>query len=113
VMRRVKVMLVGSGTPGDPWRVDLPTYVMDGEPDYERRCAWILVPPDEADEEGCIDQKRIRAKYKEGWAKFDAETVRPIDLGTLGVLKPSRLQRTGWFLKKLLRGVATHTERGE
>lgn len=98
MMKRIKVKLIGSGKPHDPFRVDLPTYVIDcardaeGNPvfvdkthgiikdgvDYEQCTCYVLVPDDEADEVAGkvkLKQKRIKEKYKEHWSKFEAEDV--------------------------------------
>ena len=108
-MRRVKVRLTGSGTGKDPFRVNLPTYVIDAPPDYGRRWAWVLVPDDEVTPDGRISQARIRKKYREGWDKFDAETVKPIDLGSLGPgFRPSLLQRIRYALARLKSIKRTH-----
>jgi len=82
-MKRIKVKLSGKGTRDDPWRVNLPTYVMAVDYDVEgnpidtmntkNKTCDVLVPDDEVDAEGKIDEKRIREKYKEGWSKFKAE----------------------------------------
>jgi len=101
-MKRLKARLEGSGSYEDPFRVNLPTYVLDGEPDIGRRWAWVQVPDDEVDDEGQISQKRIREKYREGWRKFDASTVKPIDLGEFGVMpQPSLTERVKRFLRSV------------
>jgi len=97
MMKRIKVKLVGKGTYHDPIRVNLPTYVMDVERDAEgnpiltedgspvaqdlkgKTSCWVLVPDDEVDEEGRLDEKRIREKYKEGWSKFRREDVEAME----------------------------------
>jgi len=95
-MKRVKVRLVGTGTELDPYRVNLPTYMLDvkrdpeGKPilvdelpepavDYEARTAWVLVPDDEVDPNGRLNEKRIREKYREHWANFRREEVEVLE----------------------------------
>jgi len=92
-MKRIKVKLIGKGTYFNPFRVALPTYVLDVKRDAEgnplltedgfpvgqdlkgKTSCWVLVPDDEVDEEGRLDEERIRTKYKEGWSKFKREDV--------------------------------------
>jgi len=78
--KRVKVKVIGSGTEDDPYRVDLPNWeleVVDLKPqiDYKARIAWVLIPDDEVDEEGRINEKRIREKYPGRWKRFRREDV--------------------------------------
>jgi len=90
---RVRVRLLGTGTFEDPFRVSLPTYVLDvirdeeGNPiydeegytspaiDYTKRVAYVLLPDDEVDEEGRLDEKLIRKKYGGRWSTFRREEV--------------------------------------
>jgi len=85
-MKRVKVRLIGTGTRDDPFRVNLPTSIIDckrdadGNPiwineaegiaessiDWKTMTCYVLVPDDEVDEKGRLNEKRIREKYKEG-----------------------------------------------
>jgi len=77
-MKRIKVKLVGKGTEDDPYTVNLPTWTMDGSPDYRKKECYVLVNDDETeDKEGKIkiNQQRIRTKYKKGWSKFKASDV--------------------------------------
>jgi len=96
-MKRIKVRLIGSGTELDPFRVPLPSYIIDckrdmeGNPvlgkegfpvdsvDYEARTCYVLVPDDEVGPDGRLDEKRIREKYKEGWSKFRREDVEAME----------------------------------
>jgi len=89
----VKVRLVGSGTFEDPYDVKLPSWILDykrdpdgnvildeeGFPmpdiDYDKRVAWVLVPGDEVDVEGRLDEKRIRKKYGGRWSTFSRGEV--------------------------------------
>jgi len=92
-MKRIKVKLKGKGTYLVPFRVELPTFVIDcqrdadGQPiltsdgfqldsvDYKKMTCYVLVPDDEVSPDGHLDEKRIRVKYKEGWSEFKAEDV--------------------------------------
>lgn len=101
MVKRIKVKLAGSGTLDDPFRVDLPTWTMDGEPDYELGWAWVLVPDDEVAKDGrSINEKRIREKYREGWATFKAESVKPPPPPPPPPPKPSLLDRIKGFFKR-------------
>jgi len=90
---RVKVKVIGSGTLDDPYRVNLPTYIIDVQRDADGNpiltedgtpkiqdltrisACWVLIPDDEVDELGRIDEKRIREKYGGKWADFRREEV--------------------------------------
>ena len=98
MVKRIKVKLIGKGTEDDPFTVNLPAWIMDREPDYYNRWAWVLVPDDEVDEKGRINERRIREKYREGWAKFDAESVKPPPPAPP---KPSRIERIKGFFKRV------------
>jgi len=74
MMKMVKVKLIGSGTMDDPFRVNLPTFVLV-DADYLRLEATVLVPEDEVDDKGCLNEVAIRRKYKEGWSRFRAADV--------------------------------------
>ena len=100
MVKRIKVKLIGKGTEDDPFTVNLPAWIMDGEPNYELGWAWVLVPDDEVAEDGRINEQRIREKYREGWSKFDAESVKP---GPPAPPKPSRLDRIKGFFKRFKR----------
>jgi len=96
-MKRIKVKVIGKGTYLDPFRVNLPTYVMDIERDAEgnpiltedgfpiaqdlkgKKSCYVLVPDDEVGPDGRLDEKRIREKYKEGWSKFKREDVEAME----------------------------------
>jgi hypothetical protein len=43
-VRRLRVRLLGSGTPADPYHVDLPNYTMVGEPDLVSQIVEVEVP---------------------------------------------------------------------
>lgn len=98
MMKRIKVKLIGKGTRLNPFRVNLPTWIIDcerdskGTPiwidenqgitkdsvDYKRHVCWVLVPDDEAEEEMGkmrLNEKRIREKYRENWSQFKKEDV--------------------------------------
>ena len=79
--KRIKVKVVGSGEPGDPFRVDLPTYQMipgsekyGGPKGKTLLSCEVLVPDDELDEKGRLSKARIRAKYR-GQKKWDRPDV--------------------------------------
>jgi len=75
-MKRIKVKLVGKGTNDDPYTVDLPTWTMDGDPDYQKKTCYVFINDDEAlPGKHKINQARIRQKYKKGWSKFKASDV--------------------------------------
>jgi len=68
-MKRLKVKVIGSGTPDDPYRVDLPTYTMvECDTDKGKKppnaFAIVEVPDDEVDEKGKINRLRLKEKYK-------------------------------------------------
>ena len=80
-MAKIKAKVVGSGEPGDPFRVDLPTYQMvPGTEEYagpEKKrlvSVEVLVPGDECDDKGRPSKARIRAKYR-GQKKWDRPDV--------------------------------------
>lgn len=80
-MKRIKVKVVGSGTPEDPFRVDLPTYHMiPGTEEYAGVDKKVLksvevdIPADECDDKGRLSKEKIRAKYK-GQPRWDREDV--------------------------------------
>ena len=60
IVVRIKVRLIGSGTPEDPYRVPLPTYTIV-EIDYKRKIAVVEVP-DELFEEVLPDGTRRRSR---------------------------------------------------
>lgn len=85
-MKRIKVKLKGKGTRLDPFRVNLPTYTMDGKRDaqgnlelgedglpldsvdYKAKTCYVMLPNDEAIEvsgKWKIHKKGIRKKYKD------------------------------------------------
>lgn len=81
-MKRIKVKLVGKGTEEEPFTVNLPTWTMDGDADYEKKHCYIFINDDETEEiEGKtkINQQRIRTKYKKNWSKFNASDVELIE----------------------------------
>ena len=101
MVKRIKVKLIGTGAPNDNYRVNLPTYIMDGEPDYELGWAWVLVPDDEVDKDGrSISEKRIRKKYREGWADFKAASVKPPPPPPPPPPKPSMVEKIKRFLRR-------------
>jgi len=71
-MARIKVKVVGSGKPEDPFRVNLPTYVLIGDV-AEDKTAEVEIPDDEC-KDGKPDKAKIRAKYK-GQPRWDREDV--------------------------------------
>lgn len=73
-MKKITAKFIGSGTVADPFRVDLPTYRMVGNPDHSQKKVEIEVPDDEVDETGKLDKNKIRAKYR-GQPKWDKPTV--------------------------------------
>ena len=80
-MAKIRVKVVGSGEPGDHFRVDLPTYQMiPGTEEYAGpekkvlKSIEVLVPDDECDEKGRPSKARIRAKYK-GQPRWDHKHV--------------------------------------
>jgi len=79
--RKLRVKVVGSGKPGDPFRVDLPTYQMiPGSEEFADPKKKVLasvevqVPADECDEKGRLSKAKIRAKYK-GQPAWDREDL--------------------------------------
>ena len=80
-MAKMKVKVVGSGEPDDPFRVNLPAYQMiPGTEEYtgpeKKRLVTVevLVPDDELDEKGRLSKAKIRAKYK-GQKRWDHDKV--------------------------------------
>ena len=80
-MAKIKVKVVGSGEPGDPRRVNLPTYQMipgsekyGGPKGKTLLSCEVLVPDDELDDQGRLSKARIRAKYK-GQKRWDHKHV--------------------------------------
>lgn len=75
-MKRIKVKLIGKGTEDDPFTVDLPTWTMDGNPDYQKKTCYVFINDDEAEPgKHKINQQKIRTKYKKSWGKFNASDV--------------------------------------
>jgi len=76
--KRVKVKMVGKGTETDPFTVNLPTWTMDGNPDYQKKECYVLMNDDETEElkgKTKINQQQIRSKYRKNWSKFKASDV--------------------------------------
>jgi hypothetical protein len=74
-MTKITVKLIGSGTPDDPYRVNLPSYSMFGEPDYAAKTCVVEVPDDELDEsKKRPDRQKLREKYR-GQSKWDRADV--------------------------------------
>lgn len=80
-VKKLRVKVVGSGEPGDPFRVDLPAYEMvPGTEEYSDPEKKVLasvevkIPADECDDKGQLSKARIRAKYK-GQPAWDREDV--------------------------------------
>ena len=76
-VRKLRVKVAGSGEPGDPFRVELPTYRMvPGSEEYADidkkvlKSVEVLVPDDECDDQGRLSKARIRKKYK-GQKRWD------------------------------------------
>lgn len=64
-MKKFTTKMIGSGTRDDPFRVNLPTYTMFGEPDYVTMTCDVLVPDDELNKTGTRpDKQKIRQKYR-------------------------------------------------
>jgi len=64
-MKRIKVKIIGDGTQGNPFRANLPTYIMDTV-DYDKLEAYVFVLDDETEEiDGKVqlNVKRIKEKY--------------------------------------------------
>ena len=74
-MKKVKVKMIGKGTEEDPFTVDLPTWQMVGDCDYNTMECEVEIPNDEVDLNGKIDQNKIRSKYKKNWSNFNAANV--------------------------------------
>jgi len=73
-MKQVRVKIVGSGAQGDPFTVDLPTWLMVGEIDHNVKECQVYIPDDETTD-GEIDQNKIRKKYGGKWKEFDKKWV--------------------------------------
>ena len=80
-MAKIRVKVAGSGEPGDPFRVELPTYQMiAGTEEYAGidrkvlKSVEVLVPDDELDDQGRLSKAKIRAKYK-GQPKWDRDDL--------------------------------------
>jgi len=68
-MRKIRVKMIGSGTPDDPYRVDLPNYrIIEADTDRGIRppkaYAIIEVPNDELTPSGRISRATLKKKYK-------------------------------------------------
>jgi len=77
----IRAKVVGSGATGDPFRVNLPSYVMvPGTEEYADAEKKVLkainvqVPNDEVDAQGRPDKAKIRQKYK-GQPRWDHDKV--------------------------------------
>jgi len=77
---KVKVKVIGSGKEGDPFRPNLPAYMMiPGSEEYAGpdkkvlKSVEVLVPADECDKKGRLSAAKIRAKYKgqKRWDRVD------------------------------------------
>ena len=71
-MVKVRVKVTGTGTRDDPFRVDLPTYIMiPGSEEYDTKdperlvSVTVDIPADECDGDGRPSPKKIRRKYRE------------------------------------------------
>jgi len=100
---KLRVRVIGSGTPEDPYRVNLPTFTMvpsswqplipgkvdkdgvlstqpDGKPvvltpaEKAQLTCEVIVPGDEVDDKGQLDKAKIRAKYK-GQTRWDRDDI--------------------------------------
>ena len=71
-MKKVKVKITGKGTEKEPFTVDLPTWVMIGEIDHNKKECEVYLPSDEVLSNGKINQSKIRSKYKENWSEFNS-----------------------------------------
>lgn len=78
-MAIITMPVIGHGTREDPYRVDLPTYQMRGEPDYVKKTVLVEIPDDElkADKQGPSTQK-IQQKYC-GNPKWDPAAVKSVE----------------------------------
>jgi len=71
-MKRIRVKMVGSGTKDDPYRVDLPNYIIV-KADTDRGIrppnayAVVIVPDDELTPGGRISRAKIKKKYRGFW----------------------------------------------
>jgi len=74
MMKRIKAKVIGKGTCEDPYRVNLPTYIMIGDIAKDKT-VLVDVPADEVDEKGKLNEKLIREKYPQNWSKFNAKDV--------------------------------------
>jgi len=76
--KKIKVKMMGTGTQDDPYLVNLPTWQMDGVPDYVKKECYVSLPDDETEIVNGkinVNQQRIREKYKKGWSEFNASDV--------------------------------------
>jgi hypothetical protein len=74
-MAQINAKLIGTGTPNDPFRVNLPNYNMIGEPNYTTKKVDIKVPDDElTSDKTRPDVQKIRNKYK-GQTAWDRANV--------------------------------------
>lgn len=92
----IKVKLIGSGKEHDPFRVGLPSFIVDKKRDndgniiydkdgnaedtvdYVNKVCMVLVPSDEVTivkDKKVLDQERIRIKYAKNWSQFNKEDV--------------------------------------
>jgi len=69
---RTRVKVTGKGTPEDPYRVNLPTYIMIGDV-AEDKTVEVEVPDDECTD-GKLDKHKMRNKYK-GQPLWDRDGV--------------------------------------
>jgi len=74
-MKKVKVKIAGDGSEENPFTVNLPTWLMIGDIDKDKKNVEVYLPDDEVDDKGKINEKRIREKYKKNWSKFKKEDV--------------------------------------
>jgi len=78
-MKRLKVKMIGSGTPDNPYRVDLPTWQgLKFDTDkgiYPPKAkAVVLVPDDECTPGGRISRATLRKKYAGSlWEKHEPD----------------------------------------
>ena len=74
-MARIKVRMIGSGTPSDPYRVDLPVWRgIEFDTDKGKKpphaFAIVEVPDNELTTDGKLDRAAIKRKYKgQKWEK--------------------------------------------
>jgi len=76
-MAKIRVKVSGKGTDADPFRVDLPTYLMvAGSEEYADKArkvlksVEVLIPDDECDDRGKPSLEKIRHKYR-GQPRWD------------------------------------------